>query len=287
MVKVLQTLGQAALCVGLWTGSVHAQAVADSGVVGRTDASTATANPLADFDALLRATVSSSGVNYGTIRTRIATLRTVTEWFATHGPTSTPAEFRSSDERKAFWINAYNAFVLLSVAEAPSSMRNVLTYLPSNGFFRARRHRIDGRELTLDELENRQVREVFHDARVHVALNCGARSCPPLRAGIFHARTLNRELNQQATSYVNTAGNVTVDAATHVVSLSQLFDWFSADFAAAIPSQPPSGVSGPLKFVYAFASPALRAQLTAACGADGAQCRIEHRAYNWELNSAR
>ena len=299
----MKLLPPATLVCGLLTLSVSTSALAqsassrpDAGTspalsnasdAGVTAGASAAADPIVGFDALLRSTVSAAGVNYPAIRTRIATLRAYTGWLATHGPSTTASAFRTASDRKAYWINAYNAFVLLSVAEAPASMRNVVTYLPSNGFFRARRHRVDGRDITLDEIENRQIREVFHDARVHMALNCGARSCPPLRPGIFHATTLDRELNQQASSYVNASANVSVDPAAHTVRVSQLFEWFAADFGTPIAGRAAVAVTGPMMFLYSFANASLRARLVAGCGPNGTLCRIEHTTYNWELNASR
>src|SRR6185503_1557470 len=70
----------------------------------------------------------------------------------------------------ADWINAYNIVVVHSVvARYPiRSVRDV------NGFFDHAQHRVGGQQRTLDAIENRVIRERFHDARVHAALNCGA-----------------------------------------------------------------------------------------------------------------
>jgi len=258
-----------------------AAAPADASVAAPAD------DPTARFDALLGAVVRGGGVDYGALRARIGELRAYHDWLATHGPTTTPAAFAGASARKAYWLNAYNATVLRGVAEAPASMGNVLTYLPDNGFFRARRWRVDGRERTLDELENREVREVFHDARVHMALNCAARSCPPLRAGAYRADRVDRQLDEQATRYVNASGNVAVDEAAHTVRLSQLFEWFGADFAARVPGRAASPMRGALAFVHSFASPELRARLEAACGPDGARCTLAYAPYDWSLNRAR
>ncbi len=240
----------------------------------------------ARLDALLRAVVRPRGVDYTALRARLPELVSIHQWFATHGPRATPAEFPSPNARLAYWLNAYNATVLRGVAEAPASMRNVLTYLPDNGFFRARRWRVDGRDLTLDHIENAEVRPVFRDARVHFALNCAARSCPPLRAGAYTAARVNPQLDEQARRYLNSAGAVTVDASAHRVRATQLFEWFREDFVAAAP--PRARGVGPTVpgFIYAFAAAPLRASLEAACGADLTACTMESAPYDWSLNDA-
>ena len=276
MKRSLSLVAAALLCAA----PSYAQPRSDAG------APAASADPWAGLDALLRAVVRPAGVDYGAVRARLAELRAAHDWLATHGPRSTPEMFRSASARKAYWLNAYNATVLRGVAEAPASMRNVLTYLPDNGFFRGRRWRIDGREVSLDDIENREVRPVFHDARVHFALNCAARSCPPLRAGVYSAERVEAQLDEQVRRYF--AGDrVTVDERTDTVRVVQLFEWFRDDFTARVPGHPVSTVAGPLGFVHTFAPAALRTRIEAACGADGGACTLTYEPYDWTLNGVR
>ena len=259
----------AALVVSAATTAAGAQDAAAAPVTA--------ANVWTRYDALLRAVVRGDGVDYARLRGRLGELRAIHGWLGEHGPTRTPGAYASAPAREAYWLNAYNATVLRGVAEAPATMRNVLTYLPDGGFFRARRWRLDGREMTLDAVENREVRPVFHDPRVHVALNCAARSCPPLRAGAYTAAGVDAQLAAQARAYVNAAGRVEVDAAAHSVRVAQIFEWFREDFA---------GAGGALGWLRGFAGAPLRAQLDAACGADAGACAVTYRPYDWALNAA-
>jgi hypothetical protein len=245
------------------------------------------ADPLGGYDALLRAVVRGNGVDHGALRARLGTLRAFHAWLATHGPGSTPAAFATPSSRKAYWLNAYNATVLRAVAEAPPSMDNVLTWLPDNGFFRTRRWHIDGRQRSLDEIEHDELRAVFRDPRIHMALNCAARSCPPLRPEAYRPDRIDRQLDEQSVRYVNAPANVLVDEGTGTVRVSQLFAWFAEDFAVAVPGRPPSSLRGPLAFVHTFATPSLRARLEATCGRDGARCSLRYAPYDWSLNRAR
>ncbi|MDP3277984.1 MAG: DUF547 domain-containing protein [Deltaproteobacteria bacterium] len=237
------------------------------------------------LDSVLRSVVRDGRVDYRGLRQNSAELRAYTTWLATHGPTATPTEFRSRDERMAYWLNAYNALVLQSVIDAPASMNNVMTFLPNSGFFRARSHRIDGRSLTLDHIENREIRPVFHDPRVHVALNCAARSCPPLHNRAFSSRDLSAQLTARARAYVALPASLSLDAPAHRARVSQLVQWFAEDFSANIPDCAPSTVRGPLRFFYQFASESQRAALVTACGEDGAGCTLSYVAYDWTLNA--
>jgi hypothetical protein len=243
---------------------------------GAQDAGVTAANVWARYDALLRATVRGDGVDYAALRARIGELRAVHAWLGENGPTRTPGAFATANARKAYWINAYNATVLLGVAEAPATMRNVLTHLPDGGFFRARTWRLDGRAMTLDAVENREVRPVFHDPRVHVALNCAARSCPPLRRGAYTAAGVDAQLDAQARAYVNAAGAVEVNAGARSLRVTQIFEWFADDFTG-----------GAQAWLRRYAAAPLGQRIDAACGGDGGRCVVSYRPYDWSLNAAR
>jgi hypothetical protein len=96
------------------------------------------------------------------------------------------------------------------------------------GFFDRVKHRVAGQDRTLDEIENGVVRPRFHDARVHVALNCGAVSCPPLPARAFEQATLSQTLDGLAQRVV--ASNAFVRVTGSRVAVSELFFWFQSDF---------------------------------------------------------
>ncbi len=123
------------------------------------------------------------------------------------------------------WIDAYNALVVHAIVRAYPirSVRDV------PGFFDHARYAVAGRERTLDEIENEVLRERFHDARVHAALVCGARSCPPLARTPYARRPLDVALDRAVRQLLQSERAVRVT--TSEVWLSQIFDWFRADFA--------------------------------------------------------
>ncbi len=246
------------------------------------------APPLGQYATLLRASVRGERVDYRAVRESLPALRAYCDWLATHGPTATPREFRSEPSRKAYWLNAYNALVLRAVAEAPSTMRNVLNVLPDAGFFRARGHRVDGRTLTLDAIENQELLRRFRDPRVHVALNCAARSCPPLAPEPFSPARLDAQLDARARAWV-AAGAYQLDATNRVLRTSSLLQWFAEDFSSPVPSRPtlPSGPVNALRFLYQFASSPAREALVRACGPTASLCRVEYAPYDWTLNDLR
>jgi hypothetical protein len=67
------------------------------------------------------------------------------------------------------------------------------------------------------------------DCRIHFGLNCGARSCPPVRN--FSAENLEEELRMVATSFCEDNGNIHIDTEKCELHLSQIFSWYRVDFA--------------------------------------------------------
>ncbi len=241
----------------------------------------------ARYDALLRAVVRGDRVDYAALRTRMVELRALHDWLADHGPTRTPTVYATRDARLAYWINAYNLSVLRGVAEAPAAMRNVMTAAPDSGFFRARTWRVDGRPLTLDAIENTLVRPVFRDPRVHVALNCAARGCPPLRGRAYQPAGLGGQLDAQARRWVASGRAASLDDGARRVTGSQLLEWFADDFAGPVPGRPEGPVRGALRFVHGYADEALRQRFDAACGPAWSGCVLTFTPYDWTLNDTR
>ena len=122
------------------------------------------------------------------------------------------------------WLDAYNALVVRAIVARPGvrSVRDV------PGFFDRAQHRVAGRARTLDQLENQLIRRRFPDARVHAALNCGARSCPALSTRAFTAANVEAELTRLARAMV--ASDVHVRVRDGALSLSAIFTWYEADF---------------------------------------------------------
>lgn len=133
----------------------------------------------------------------------------------------------------ADWINAYNAAVVYGIVRhAP-----VDSVMSIEGFFKKATYKIAGEDRTLDEVEHRVIRHRFKDARIHVALNCGARSCPPLYGRAFRAKDIDATLGTLVESWLADPRHVRVDG--QVLYVSEIFFWFREDFereAASIAS---------------------------------------------------
>jgi hypothetical protein len=69
------------------------------------------------------------------------------------------------------------------------------------------------------------------DCRIHFALNCGARSCPPVNQ--FTAEQIDEELAIVAYSFCEGDENVLIDPKKRQVHLSKIFSWYRVDFAGS------------------------------------------------------
>lgn len=142
-----------------------------------------------------------------------------------------PKESWSSNERKAFWINAYNAFtVKLIVDNYPVETIKDL----GGGIYRVNTPwdikfiQIEDKTYHLNDLEHNILRKEWSDPRIHAAVNCASISCPKLMQGAYLAEQLDEQLDRQMKAFIHdTTKNIIGEKE---VKLSKLFKWFSGDF---------------------------------------------------------
>ncbi len=119
----------------------------------------------------------------------------------------------SRAERLAFWINAYNAFTVKRIVDHyPIASIRKIGWLP--------------------------LRADFREPRIHFALVCASRSCPMLRREAYRAADLDRQLDDQARTFLADPTKNRFDATTNTLHLSSIFTWFRPDFEAAAGSLP-------------------------------------------------
>jgi hypothetical protein len=172
-----------------------------------------------------------------------------------------------ADAQLAFWLNLYNALTVAAVLEAypVESIRSI------DGVWTADRVTVEGRPLSLDDIEHGIVRPVFGDARIHYAVNCAAVGCPNLAAEPYRREDLEAQLDAAARAYVNDPRGVAVDLGG-AVTVSSIYNWFREDFGGS--------EAAVLDHLRRYAEPELAARLGAADGIAG-------YAYDWALNDAR
>lgn len=153
-------------------------------------------------------------------------------------------ELKTDAEKIAFWVNIYNAFIQITLLENPN------LYANRGDFFSTKRLLIAGEKLSFDDIEHgilrkskikiglgylrkwfrprweRKLRVNTVDWRIHFALNCGAKSCPPI--GIYQPKKLDEQLNFMTKAYLKE--QTTFDVATKTAISVVLFSWFRGDF---------------------------------------------------------
>ena len=214
------------------------------------------------YNRLLSKYVTSGGVKYAEWKGNAAdiqALKGVVDGIA--------KENASAMERKAqlaFYINAYNAWILHEALEKypTKSVKDALFT-----FFTSKRITVAGQQTSFNALEKETIRSKFNDPRVHFALNCASRSCPPLSRQAFTGGNLDSQSETLAKGYVNSDKGVRYNAGTKTAELSKIFDWYKDDF---------KGEGGPVAFINKRRSSPIPAD-----------AKITYQDYDWGLNEAK
>jgi len=216
------------------------------------------------FDALLKSHVDDRGlVNYATLAADAKRLDAYIESLGT-----VTLDDLSRDERLAFLLNAYNALTLRLILDhmPVDSIKDI----PADERWKAPRWDLDGQQVSLDRIEHLMIRPVFNDPRIHWALVCAGKACPPLRDEAYTGDDLHDQLDDQ-TRIVHTDPRwLDYDPQSNTVTLTPLYRWYRADFVKD---------HQPLLPVLARWNPALRAAL-----ADDREPTIQWADYDWSLN---
>ena len=127
---------------------------------------------------------------------------------------------------KSFWINAYN----LSVISGIVNNYPVSSPLSISGFFDKTKYLLAGEQVTLNDIENTKLREVFSDPEIHFVLVCGALSCPPIIAEAYRSEKLEVQMKRQARLALNNTEFIQVNHTERKVLLSEIMKWYEKDF---------------------------------------------------------
>jgi hypothetical protein len=185
--------------------------------------------------------------------------------------------------RTAFWCNVYNAYSQL-LMERHRTLREE----SKRRFFHLEAITVAGRELSLNWIEHRLLRRSQfvwslgylanpfpgeferslrvpeRNPRIHFALNCGAKSCPPIAA--YTPEGIDEELDLATESYLSRHVRYEPDGGLlgrGVVHVPRLMLWYRGDFG---------GKSGILAMLREF-----------DLLPEGVRPRLKHRQYDWSL----
>lgn len=156
-----------------------------------------------------------------------------------------PGSFESDEHRIAFWINLYNAVLVHELRAKPRS-GHLFRHLR---MFRREACTVGGERYSLDLIEHGVLRRNRRppaglrpmlrggdrrlsgaparlDPRIHFALNCGARSCPPVIA--YEPQRVDAQLAGATRAYLEAETDLDRDRAE--VRLPALMKIYGADF---------------------------------------------------------
>lgn len=207
------------------------------------------------WDKLLQSHVSSAGmVDYAAIGKDPEFAKYLQQLSATQ-----PSTAWSVNDRKAFWINTYNAFTIRLILDHPGvkSIKDISSPWKTEFFS------IGGVKMDLDHVEHTELRKNLKDPRIHFGIVCASFSCPQLWNHAYTAAALDNQLDDAARRFINDPLRNKITG--HKVELSKIFDWFNGDFTE----------DGPL---IAFVNKYAKAPIPK-------DAKVDYLDYDWRLNS--
>ena len=175
------------------------------------------------FDVFLGAFVSNGGnVDYSGMKKKEADL----DAYLTSLEKTKITTTWSRAEKLAYWINAYNAYTIKLILDNYPIEK--ITDLYGGKPWDHKWIKLAGKTLSLNNIENDIIRPDFKEPRIHFAVNCAAKSCPPLMNSAFTAKNLENQLERQTKKFVNNSQYNTLGKSE--IALSKIFDWYGVDF---------------------------------------------------------
>lgn len=138
----------------------------------------------------------------------------------------------SRQEQFAYWVNLYNALTVEVVLDhyPVDSIRDIdiSPGLFANGPWGKELIEVEGKQISLDDIEHRILRPVWNDPRIHYAVNCAALGCPNLTTTAFTAANTEALLDAGAYDYVNHDRGFRIENGR--LRVSSIYEWFNEDF---------------------------------------------------------
>jgi hypothetical protein len=183
------------------------------------------------------------------------------------------------NDQLAYWINLYNISVVNVVVEhyPVKSIRDISNdFIARLNVFKKDYVQTRKGTMSLDEVENEKIRNHFMEPRIHFAINCAAKSCPPIRSEPYVGARIMAQLDDQARTFLNGPHGVRLEKSGGelILHATKIMDWFKDDFER--------WSVGRVKFIASFMTLDKRKQIEAA----GNQVELKFDDYDWSLNDA-
>jgi rhodanese-related sulfurtransferase len=225
---------------------------------------------------------TASSVDYGALKANPAPLKAYTATLSQ----VTMAEFQAFTalQRRAFLINAYNAFTLeLILSKYPNltSIKDLGSLLRSP--WKQAFVSLLGATRSLDDIEHTLLRgsKEYNDPRIHFAVNCASIGCPALRPEAFVADQLNAQLLDQTQRFLKDRTRNYYDVGNDTIVLSSIFDWYGDDFEKGH-----LGAKSIAEFLTGYAA-SLGLDQKALARLKRNEIDVDYSDYDWKLNEHR
>ena len=197
----------------------------------------------------------------------------------------------NSEEKMAFYINAYNA----------KTLQVIIDHYPIKPHWKAKllkqplgiRHifkvwdkypiTLLGSSMSLNHIEHEVLRKKYTEPRVHMGLVCASVGCPFLRNDAYTGTQLDVQLDEQTRQFLADPSKFRIDEQASKVWISPIFEWFSEDFVKTATGRPAlksyeATHQAILEFIFPF-RPDTEANILASRSFD-----VETLDYDWGLN---
>lgn len=201
------------------------------------------------------------------------------------------------EEKLAFWLNLYNALIIDGIIRYGLRRRVNEVW----GFFRRVAYNVGGYRFSTDDIEHGILRaNAGHpaipgpqfgkhdprrklileqtDYRIHFALVCGARSCPPIR--FYAPDQIDAQLDLAASNFLEQT--VEVDLHKNRVTLSKILQWYGRDFGAGFWTL--LGLGDKCPILHAIHPHLLDEQKREVLHQQASNLQVKFKPYDWALN---
>ena len=177
------------------------------------------------FDSLLQKNVDKTGrVDYQSLKNN----ETLLDNYLAYIQNNEPTKDWSSNKKKAFWINTYNAYTIKIILNnyPLKSIRDIK--IDGKTAWKIPFVKVGQKRYTLDQIEHEILRKKFNDPRIHVGINCASVSCPRLWNFAFTEDNIAYSLDNLMKVFINDTTRNKISK--NNLELSEIFNWFSKDF---------------------------------------------------------
>lgn len=175
------------------------------------------------FNALLLKHVDAAGnVNYKAFKKDETELNIYLNLLAENSPSNN----WSKEAKLAYWINTYNAYTIkLILKNYPT---NSILDISNGKPWDQKWIKVGTNTFSLNQIENEIIRPQFKEPRIHFALNCAAKSCPPLANKAFSESNLIQLLEDRTKAFVQNEKFNQINKSN--ITVSKIFEWYAEDF---------------------------------------------------------